>query len=146
MFKLPIERLIIIGFTLVAGLAVGMIGFGPTIATAIPNQDQAPTPVYSVNENGQSYGSALYANSIDEEPDLIKARGVDGNTGYVRAVDLYRDEPKTPEEALEKMRKAPSIKKIPLYAVDGKTVVGTFHIKNNKPQMIKLDDQKGNDR
>jgi len=73
-------------------------------------------------------GSASYATSLETEPDLILATGVGGTIGYVQSEDLHGVQPKTPEEALELMRKAPSVRKIPLYAVDGKTVIGTFEI------------------
>ncbi|MEW5952827.1 MAG: peptidase M56 BlaR1 [Bacillota bacterium] len=138
-----VGRIAIIGVTLVAGLAVGMLGFGPAIATTLSNQSQEPAPVYQKNENGQTYGSALYATSIDTEPDLISAEGEDGIRGYVRSEDLNGVQPKTPEEALAQMRKADSVNKIPLYAVDGKTVIGTFKIEKGK-MIEKLAEPKGN--
>ncbi|MEK4563791.1 hypothetical protein MKX54_03770 [Alkalihalobacillus sp. FSL R5-0424] len=43
---------------------------------------------YSLNDAGETYGSALYAASSADEPDLIQAYGVDGTEGYVKKVDL----------------------------------------------------------
>jgi len=93
----------------------------------ITEENFDPTIVYQVNENGQTYGSSLYAVSAETEPDLILARGIDGTIGYVYYTDLYREEPKNPEEAIA-MQKINSrkIRIIPLYASDGKTVIGKF--------------------
>lgn len=104
-----------------------MFGF-PSLAETVRNQSQAP--LYPTNKYGQTYGSSSLATSPDTEPDLIRARGEDGTIGYVRSEDLHGEMPKTPEEALELMRKTPSVRIIPLYAVDGRTVIGTFHITN----------------
>ena len=130
MLKSFAGRTIIIGVILVAGITVGMIDYYPTPAKTdtTPNQSQIPAYAYPVNENGQTYGSASYATSLETEPDLILATGVGSTIGYVQSEDLNGVQPKTPEEALELMRKAPSARKIPLYAVDGKTVIGTFEI------------------
>ncbi|AOY76165.1 hypothetical protein [Clostridium formicaceticum] len=85
--------------------------------------------VYKVNENGQTYGSSLYAVSFETEPDLILAEGIDGTTGYVYAADLYGKAPKNPQEAIA-MQKANTDQErfIPLYASDGKTVIGEFRM------------------
>jgi hypothetical protein len=87
--------------------------------------------IYQKNEKGQTYGSGLDAVSTDTEPDLISAYGVDGTLGYVLSKDLRGlrgDLPKTPEEAVAKQRNAPASRTIPLYDVDGKTVIGEFKI------------------
>lgn len=86
--------------------------------------------IYPVNENGQTYGLAPLAPSPEFEPDLIAAGGVDGTLGYVLAEDLNGKLPKTIEEALagQKLRSVTRFRVIPLYASDGKTVVGQFVI------------------
>ena len=76
---------------------------------------------YKVNENGETYGSELYAEACGELPDLIAATGTDGTMGYVRNSDL-NPEPKTIEEAIELNK----ITEIPLYSSDGETVIGVF--------------------
>ncbi|MCF8011727.1 MAG: hypothetical protein K9L17_07290 [Clostridiales bacterium] len=123
-------RILIICVTLVGGFAVGMLGFGPAIANTLPNQNQEP--IYPKNENGQTYGSDAKATSIETEPDLILAEGVDGTKGYVRSIDLNGPEPKTPKEALAMQHKAESVREINLYDVDGKTVIGKFEIVKGK--------------
>lgn len=92
------------------------------------SQNPALAPQYQTNENGQTYGSNLGAIMGNPQPDLIAATGVDGTNGYVRYVDLMGNMPKTPEEALamQNNRKQGSAQ-IPLYAIDGKTVIGVFN-------------------
>jgi len=132
-------RIIIICVSVVTGSIVGIIGFSPAIANSLSNQNEA-APVYQKNENGQTYGSSAYATSIETEPDLILAKGVDGTTGYVRSVDLNGVIPKTPEEAVELMRKrSKGVREINLYAVDGKTVIGTFEVQEGNIQMVDSD-------
>ena len=126
--KLSGVRTVIVGVALVAGMVAGTLGFGPAIADTFLNQSRAPAPVFPRNENGQTYGSGSDAISLDTEPDLIKAYGVDGTLGYVRSKDLTGVLPRTPQEALAKQRPAGSVRQIPLYAVDGKTVIGVFNI------------------
>jgi hypothetical protein len=128
-------RTVIIGVALVVGIIAGSVGFGPAIANTLTTQDLAPVSHYPTNENGQTYGSALYATSPDTEPDLIKAIGVDGIIGYVRAVDLNGPIPKAPEEALTMQRNAESVREIKLYDVNGKTVIGKFKIEDGKTQI-----------
>ena len=131
-FKLLSVRTIIIGVTLIAGIIVGTLSVGPAIATNFSNQSNVPIPVFPKNENGQTYGSAALVNSPDQEPDLISAVGEGGVEGYLRAVDMHEEMPKTPEEAVAQnnKRKAGSVRQIPLYAVDVKTVIGVFNIHN----------------
>lgn len=87
-------------------------------------------PEFPKNENGQTYGSSADAISPYTEPDLIIAHGVDGTIGYVMKKDLDGEMPRTPEEALANQRNAPASRTIPLYDVDGKTVIGEFKISN----------------
>ncbi|WP_051533880.1 hypothetical protein [Desulfitibacter alkalitolerans] len=94
----------------------------------ITEENFDPSKVYKVNKYGQTYGSSLFAVSFETEPDLILAKGVDGTIGYIYATDSYGEVPKNPEEALA-MQKANAGKDhrvIPLYASDGKTIIGKF--------------------
>lgn len=129
-FKLLNVRTIIAGVALTAGIIMGTLSFGPAIATNFSNQSNAPIPVFPKNENGQTYGSSALVNSPDQEPDLISAVGEDGTNGYVRSVDLNEGLPKTPQEAIAYNKKHQADRQIPLYAVDGKTVIGVFDIHN----------------
>ncbi|WP_152392844.1 hypothetical protein [Paenibacillus guangzhouensis] len=81
------------------------------------------------NKNGQTYGSSADATSPETEPELISAMGVDGTTGYVLKKDLDGEQPKSPEDALAiQISRSPGGRDIPLYDVDGETVIGVFHV------------------
>lgn len=118
--------------TLVTGMIIGTLTFSPAIADSLSGANNVPAPVYEKNKNGQTYGSSAFANTPDQEPDLISAIGVDGTEGYILATDFNGDQPKSPAEAVEHNKKLKPERKIPLYAVDGKTVIGEFKIKNDK--------------
>lgn len=92
---------------------------------------------YQINDNGETYGSGLQELISGVAPDLIKAYGSDGTLGYVRSEDLELEEINTPEEAMEYQRKRQhnSERIIPLYEVDGETVIGTFKIKSHVEQI-----------
>jgi len=130
-------------------LAVTLVSLGGTSRPKEPaRQVNAPSPVswnskdqtapqhavssaaiFPRNSNGQTYGSALDGISLQTEPDLIEAYGAGGTFGYVRSLDLHGKMPRTPEEALAQERSgAGKVRKIPLYAVDGKTVIGVFNV------------------
>lgn len=86
---------------------------------------------FKVNESGQTYGSSLDASSAENEPDLIIAYGLDPEgkmiMGYVSKIDLMGPPDLTPEEAGElQAQQGSGDRQIPLYAEDGKTVIGMF--------------------
>ena len=84
---------------------------------------------YPKNNNGQTYGSIADATSPETEPELISAIGVDGTVGYVLKKDLDGELPKSPEEAIAiQNSRSPDGRDIPLFDVDGKTVIGVFHV------------------
>ncbi|OMF19723.1 hypothetical protein BK133_29780 [Paenibacillus sp. FSL H8-0548] len=59
----------------------------------------------------------------------IKSSAADGTEGYELKKDLDGDQPKTPEEALAIQKsRPPGGRDIPLYDVDGKTVIDVFQI------------------
>lgn len=66
---------------------------------------------YAVNAQGETYGSALLAEFVGEEPSLISAIGIDGIEGYIRFADLLADNVNGT--------------KIPLYDQEG-AVIGSF--------------------
>lgn len=81
------------------------------------------------NKHGQTYGSSADAASADMEPELIRAIGVDGTAGYVLKKDLDGELPKSPEEAIAiQNNRSPDGRDIPLYDVDGESVIGLFHV------------------
>ncbi|MEC0231982.1 hypothetical protein [Paenibacillus alba] len=84
---------------------------------------------YPKNKNGQTYDSSADATSPETEPELIRAIGVDGIAGYVLKKDLDGELPKSPEEAIAiQNSRSPDGRDIPLYDVDGETVIGVFHV------------------
>jgi hypothetical protein len=136
------KKVAIIAF--VVGIVFSLSTMLAFASVGLWNRGLEKPPIYPVNENGLTYGSAADAISIETEPDLISAVGVDGVEGYVYSKDLQGEMPKTPEEAVtitkaleEKLSTAnPNepviIRTIPLYDVDGKTVIGEFAITNFK--------------
>lgn len=107
------------------------------------NRGLEAAPKYPINEYGLTYGSGDQAISVETEPDLIAAIGVDGNEGYVYSKDLNGEMAKTPEEAAAQTRALQeaaqnavgkdgtstiTVREIPLYEVEGKTIIGSFAI------------------
>ena len=89
----------------------------------------ATAPPYPVNENGMSYGSGAAIDADDPGPDLVAAYGTNGRCGFVRASDREQEVPADPEEAAAHMADLePDGRDVPLYAQDGVTVIGIFHI------------------
>jgi hypothetical protein len=123
-------KTVVIGVALVGGMVVGTFNICPTIARAFsnPTQSLSSAPVFPRNQSGQSYGSDMHSTSPATEPDLVLACGTDGTIGYVKSSDLYGTQPKTPEEAVAQNPKVGDVKQIPLYASDGKTVIGKYNI------------------
>ena len=126
-------KLLTISIALIAGLVAGSFSYGATStkANTLPDQSsQDLAPAHGVNQNGETYGL-----DDDQRPDLILATGVDGTDGYIKLKDLNKDQPNNPEEAVAYMEKIKNSapKNIPLYDVDGKTVIGEFKI--DKPQV-----------
>lgn len=118
---------------LVIGLIAGSLSFGPISLFAETVQTTAAVPQYKINENGQTYGSGMYASDSFNLPDLILADGDNGVQGYIKKTDINNDLPKNPTEALEwnkKLENAPAYREVPLYDVDGVTVVSSFKIFN----------------
>lgn len=85
---------------------------------------------YDVNENGETYGSAISANTIGVEPDLIAAVGTNGVNGYIKAKELT-PEVSTIQEALALMGENGSVRTISLYDIDGTTILDQFDIVTN---------------
>lgn len=93
---------------------------------------------WGVNADGETFGVAKPG---EGDPDLLAAQGFDaaGNTvmGYVRSEELTVqcpgvEQPTSPEQALDQQEycahEYPHGFDVPLYASDGVTKVGTFHV------------------
>ena len=86
---------------------------------------------YDVNDNGETYGSALSDYTIGVEPDLISAIGTNGIKGYVKSTDLTPNY-NSPEEAIEEQMVANGDTRIiPLYDYNGTTILGEFELVTN---------------
>lgn len=85
---------------------------------------------YSINKDGQTYGSGFNVAYIENLPDLISVVGDNGKVGYVYANELLGDAPASPEEAIKIQESIDNGTYIPkvysVYEADGKTVVDTF--------------------
>lgn len=98
-----------------------------TLDLVIPTTESILKDGYPTNDNGLTYGPNMGDMTIIlGEPDLILAKGENGTIGYAKKVDLDGPQPKTPEEAV----KLNDIyrREIPLYDVDGETIIGKFII------------------
>ena len=92
-------------------------------------------PEYPVNKSGKTYGEI--ANVLPEDyPDLIGVIATNGKEGYAYKED-FCDEyiAKSPEDAVRYMEKLKELndrgyyfQAIPVYDIDGETVIGEFEI------------------
>ena len=98
----------------------------------IPPQESLPqNPNFPRNELGETYGSGLDATPYEKQPDLIKAQGIDGTSGYIRTTELDGEPPRTPEEALAQQANR-TVRYVNLYESNGKTIIGKFKISPGK--------------
>lgn len=76
-----------------------------TLALAVVASALADADVYPTNELGMSYGSAVHAETYEDEPDLIAVIAASGEQGYVRRDDLHEAErpASNPDEAVRFM-------------------------------------------
>ncbi|MGV8083237.1 MAG: hypothetical protein AB2L09_06370 [Coriobacteriia bacterium] len=87
------------------------------------------------NAKGLTYGNALFAKSLEDEPDLQAAWATNGKLGYAYKADLYGPVPSSPEEALRlQAENAGKDIVIPVYEVDGETQIGVFVIQGSHPE------------
>lgn len=111
-------------------------GYTRYTCTASPNLQRSGAFIgpkleaYEVNDAGLTYGSDYFAESIDECPDLIRAVGINGVEGYVYSDDINW-KPGSLEEVIEYMGTEASDYTIPVYAVDGQTIVDYFLIESS---------------
>ncbi len=138
---MPGRMLIRLALAAVAIIAIAGLGIhaarasdqAPVVGGGDPGAVTLPSPAtgqanvaWPRNVHGQTYGSELRAATTDDLPDLILVIATNGKEGYVRRTDLYLPGPKTPEEAAN--RDTSSARRIPVYEVDGVTVIGVFEI------------------
>jgi len=120
---------------LFAAIAVILI-FGVSTSLFVAYADKPAS--YDMNDKGLTYGNGNQISVIGYEPDLILAEGRNGTLGYVYASDLNGEfEPRTPEEAIEWQNEhIGEDRVIPLYDIDGETVVGEFIVTGYRPEYV----------
>lgn len=95
---------------------------------------------FKENKNGETYGTGLQADILGYEPDLLLATGENNVLGYVRVTDLDEPTPSSPKEASKIQKKRIETKYtgryIPLYASDGRTVIGRFLVAFDKSEIL----------
>ena len=100
----------------------------PTGTTAVLSVDEQPSlSTYSTSPNGLVYGSGLASYRLGYSPDLIAAKGIGGEEGYIRREDNWVPRPASIEEAAL-LYSEPRFRDIPLYSLDGVTRIGTFRL------------------
>ncbi len=95
-----------------------------TITVAYVRSERVPL---GVNDRGETYG----VEGAGGTPDLIAAIATNGRQGYVRRSDLdaAQGDPASPEEALAwQAQHAGDVVYIPVYSLDGETVIGRFRV------------------
>lgn len=115
------------------------LSLGMLVGTSLPAaafEKENTLAKFPVNEYGQTYGSCANTGSWENAPELV-AVGQDVN-GYCRREDLFADQinfPKSPDDKAgwEKWDKLYGSGnkdgyEIPVYKVDGRTVIGTFTV------------------
>lgn len=107
-------------------------GYNSYTSNASPRIQRSSVPIipkklYEVNENGLTYGSGFYAESLDDSPDLIQAIGINGVEGYVYSKDINL-ELNNLDEVIDYINTGQPDYTVPVYTEDGVTVVDTFEI------------------
>ena len=119
---------------IIAGIGLGLVA----VAIYFTNVYLTDTPLslkgssaasveatqYPVNE---TYGQGPFPAGKDQEPDLIKAIGENGVVGYIKQSDVTPSF-SSPEEAIANQKEIERIgyQSIPLYELDGTTVIGEY--------------------
>lgn len=110
-------------------------GYTTYTTTASPNVQRAsmlsPTP-YGINSKGLTYGSDFFTEATSEGPDLIRAIGINAVEGYVYAEDINQG-PQTLSEVLAYIEAGYTNRIIPVYSLDGETIVDYFLIEAVSP-------------
>lgn len=117
-------------------ILVCIIVFSFTLYAFAANEDLRAG--YKTNANGETFGNDIQAMALGYEADLILATGENGVLGYIRTSDLD-NKVSDPDEAVSKQNyrivHSLTVRYIPLYKEDGKTIVGRFAIHFNKNEI-----------
>ncbi|WP_159883879.1 hypothetical protein [Paenibacillus puerhi] len=115
------------------------LGAGPLSTSTLVSEEKIH-PSYFRNKEGKTFGSAIYAETEEQMPDFVKAYGVGGTRGYLKKEDMHEEMPKTREEALA-LTLARKDREIPLYDVDGETLIGVFLIQTPRTEEFEIQSQ-----
>ena len=93
----------------------------PVMNAAVSSEEISSGSGYKVNAAGETYGTCRSAEKYEDYPDLIKARGVNGRTGYVRRDDFIylADSPEDAERYTEDVLDGMTI---PVYDLNGSVI------------------------
>lgn len=129
MISRTVRRLVLGAAAVVLAGAGGLAVSAAAVASMAGDESSAPLQSrdFPVNASGETYGSAAGA---AKDPDLIRASGDIGVEGYIRASDLNGPVFSSPEEAVAHQEAHNTLdeRQIPLYASDGRTVLGMFTV------------------
>ncbi|WP_036746700.1 hypothetical protein [Paenibacillus sp. UNC451MF] len=104
--------ILLIGVTFIVCVVEGVMAYQSTSVNSSTNQSH-PNPLnYPENEHGQTYGSAQEATTVEMLPDLIHTGSMNGIKGYLLKKDYLGE----------------TSRDVPLYDVDGKIIIGSYHI------------------
>ncbi|OZQ68443.1 hypothetical protein CA600_06425 [Paenibacillus sp. VTT E-133280] len=78
----------------------GAVAYQNVYAKSATTQSSVSPKTYSLNENGQTYGSDAYATSPETGPELISATCKDGIEGYVIKNTWTVNNPKRPKKPM----------------------------------------------
>lgn len=118
--------LVVVGLVVVGGgfVAAPALGDAFTQTVAPPSGILGDSVEFSVNANGETYGSPIN----DRVPDLILTRAEGGKIGYVRVSELeharnLRSSSTDPNAVFD----------IDVYESDGETTIGIFRVLDGTP-------------
>lgn len=134
---------VVLSWTLVVAVAAGSAVVGVVVGRSMAPAEAAPeahAPVaeapintgapiaFDVNESGQTFGDYGIGLRDDPEatPELIRVVGLDGVEGYAYTTEVFGVPAASLEEAQSMTEESLEEKKLPVYAQDGKTVIGVY--------------------
>ena len=97
-------------------------------ATANEASPSTTVAAYEVNNSGQTLGEFGVGLTKDPSatPELILAVASNGTEGYVVYADVFEAPARSPDQAVATGDKPRSVYTVPVYAKDGKTVIGEY--------------------
>lgn len=128
------KPLMLVG-ALIGGMVIGAFGLGYVVvpmqaASTIEGRDVTPGQT-GRNASGQTYGP-LTDLSFRTGPDLFEAGATNGQLGYVET-SAFAAEMAAASSLKAALNDVPTDRTLPVYAADGKTVIGEFPIGSGKP-------------